>query len=440
MLVDKGALSVVETLCRAGHQAFLAGGCVRDMLMGHSPKDWDIATDASPAQVQKLFARTLAVGERFGIVVVVLQEGQYEVARFRRDGPYTDGRRPDHVEMADAREDALRRDFTINGLFYDPATDQVIDYVGGRADIERGIVRAIGDAQQRFEEDYLRLLRGVRFAARLSFSIESETYKALCQLAPRIAKTSAERVAEELTRMLTEGDVVLALQLLMDTGLLEVLLPEVAVLHGVEQPPEFHPEGDVWTHLLLVMGQLKNPSPELAWAALLHDIGKEPTFEVSDRIRFNRHDIVGANMATAICKRLRMSKLRSERVCDLVAQHMRISNVPDMRESKRKRFLRQDCFSQLLELHRADCMGCHGKLDLYEYCVEQMGTVGIEELRPERLLSGTDLLELGLRAGPRMGKVLARLEDAQLEGLISTRDEAITWLKKRYSAELHTAT
>jgi putative nucleotidyltransferase with HDIG domain len=333
----------------------------------------------------------------------------------------------------------LRRDFTINGLFYDPATDQVIDYVGGRADIERGIVRAIGDAQQRFEEDYLRLLRGVRFAARLSFSIESETYKALCQLAPRIAKTSAERVAEELTRMLTEGDVVLALQLLMDTGLLEVLLPEVAVLHGVEQPPEFHPEGDVWTHLLLVMGQLKNPSPELAWAALLHDIGKEPTFEVSDRIRFNRHDIVGANMATAICKRLRMSKLRSERVCDLVAQHMRISNVPDMRESKRKRFLRQDCFSQLLELHRADCMGCHGKLDLYEYCVEQMGTVGIEELRPERLLSGTDLLELGLRAGPRMGKVLARLEDAQLEGLISTRDEAITWLKKRYSAELHTA-
>jgi poly(A) polymerase len=225
----------------------------------------------------------------------------------------------------------------------------------------------------------------------------------------------------------------------MDTGLLEVLLPEVAVLHGVEQPPEFHPEGDVWTHLLLVMGQLKNPSPELAWAALLHDIGKEPTFEVSDRIRFNRHDIVGANMATAICKRLRMSKLRSERVCDLVAQHMRISNVPDMRESKRKRFLRQDCFSQLLELHRADCMGCHGKLDLYEYCVEQMGTVGIEELRPERLLSGTDLLELGLRAGPRMGKVLARLEDAQLEGLISTRDEAITWLKKRYSAELHTA-
>ncbi len=436
MVVDEGARCVLETLQRAGHQALLAGGCVRDLLMGIAPKDWDIASDASPEQVRQLFARTIDIGARFGIVVVVLEQGHYEVARFRRDGPYTDGRRPEHIEFAAAQEDALRRDFTINGLFYDSQTDEIIDYVGGRADLERGVVRAIGAANKRFAEDYLRLLRGVRFAARFSFALEPETYKALCQLAPCIAQTSAERVAEELTRLLTEGGVVRGLQLLMDTGLLAVLLPEVAALRGVEQPPEFHPEGDVWTHLLLVMGQLQEPSPELAWAALLHDIGKEPTFEIGDRIRFNRHDAVGAEMAAAICKRLRMSKARSERICDLVAQHMRIRNVRDMRESKRKRFLRQESFPQLLELHRADCMGCHGKLDLYAYCVEQMAAVGPEKWRPERLLSGRDLLGLGMRAGPRMGLVLDRLEDAQLEGQIATRDEAIAWVRRRYGAEL----
>lgn len=439
MVVDEGARFVLETLQKAGHQALLAGGCVRDMLMGQQPKDWDIASDASPDQVQKLFARTVDIGARFGIVVVVLEQGHYEVARFRRDGPYSDGRRPEHVEFADAREDALRRDFTINGLFYDPHTEDLIDYVDGRADIERGVVRAIGDAKARFGEDYLRLLRGVRFAARFSFAIESTTYNALCQLAPRIADTSAERIADELTRLLTEGGVVRGLELLMESGLLEVLLPEVAALRGVEQPPEFHPEGDVWTHLLLVMGQLQKPSPELAWAALLHDIGKEPTFEIRDRIRFNRHDVVGAKMAAAICKRLRMSKARSERICDLVAQHMRIRNVPDMRESKRKRFLRQACFAQLLELHRADCMGCHGKLDLYEYCNEQLATVGPEKLCPERLLNGRDLMVLGMRAGPRMGVVLERLEDAQLEGKIATREEAVAWVERRYGAELHAA-
>jgi poly(A) polymerase len=436
MLVDEGARFVVDTLQRAGYQGLLAGGCVRDMLMGQRPKDWDIASDASPEEVQKLFARTVDIGARFGIVVVVLDQGHYEVARFRRDGPYSDGRRPEHVEFTNAREDALRRDFTINGLFYDPHTNELIDYVGGRADIERGVVRAIGDANARFGEDYLRLLRGVRFAARFAFAIEPATYKALCQLAPHIAETSAERIAEELTRLLTEGGVVRGLELLMESGLLAVLLPEVAALRGVEQPPEFHPEGDVWTHLLLVMGQLQEPSPELAWAALLHDIGKEPTFEMRDRIRFNRHDIVGAEMAAAICQRLRMSKARSERICDLVAQHMRIRNVRDMRESKRKRFLRQDCFDQLLELHRADCMGCHGKLDLHAYCVEQLEEVGPEKLRPERLLSGRDLMGLGLRAGPRMGVVLERLEDAQLEGQVATREEAVAWVKRRYGAEL----
>lgn len=439
MRVDPGARGVLETLHGAGFRALLAGGCVRDMLMGIEPKDWDIATDAGPEQVATLFPRTLPVGADFGICIVVVAEGHYEVARFRRDGPYRDGRHPSRVEPADESADAQRRDFTINGLFYDPFHNEIIDYVGGREDIERGVVRAIGDPLARFGEDYLRLLRCVRFAARFNFSIDESTYAALCALAGHIEAIAPERVEDELTWMLIDSGVVLALELLMDSGLLQAILPEVARLRGVEQPPEFHPEGDVWTHLLLVMGQLCNPTAELAWGALLHDIGKEPTFEVRDRIRFNRHDVVGAKMAEAICRRLRMSNARTERVCALVAQHMRIRNVPDMRESKRRRFLRQDCFAHLLELHRADCMGCHGKLDLYEYCRAQLALLGEDQLRPPRLLSGRDLLDMGLEPGPLLGRILRRLEDAQLEGEIESRDEALAWVRSRYRASLKAA-
>ncbi len=436
MELDRGALRVVETLRAAGHRALLAGGCVRDLLMGRTAKDWDIATDADPDQVASLFARTLPVGAHFGICVVVLEEGHYEVARFRRDGPYVNGRHPTSVEAADARADALRRDFTINGLFFDPANREIIDYVGGRADIERGLLRAIGDPVERFAEDYLRLLRCVRFAARLGFAIEESTYAALCAHAPRIDAVSPERIEDELTRMLTERGVVRGLELLMDSGLLRVVLPEVADLRGVQQPPEFHPEGDVWNHVLLVMDQLREPPAELAWAALLHDIGKKPTFEVRDRIRFNRHDVVGARMAEHICRRLRMSNARSTRICDLVVQHMRIRNVPDMRESKRRRFLRQDAFAQLLELHRADCMGCHRKMDLYEYCLGQLDDLGEEDLRPSPLLSGRDLLALGMEPGPMVGRVLERLEDAQLEGALHSREEALTWVEQRYRTSI----
>ena len=436
MRVDSGALRVIETLRAAGYRALLAGGCVRDLLMGREPRDWDIATDAAPDQVEKLFERTLPVGAHFGISVVVLETGQYEVARFRRDGPYRDGRHPTFVEAADEWADAQRRDFTINGLFFDPSTDELIDHVGGQADIKRGILRAIGDPTDRFREDYVRLLRCIRFAARFNFSIESETYSALSALAQHIQMTAPERIDDELTRLLTEGGVVRGLELLMDSGLLNVLLPEVAALRGVEQPPEYHPEGDVWTHVLLVMGQLRNPDPELAWGALLHDIGKEPTFEIRDRIRFNRHDYVGAHMALGICRRLRMSNARTGRICDLVAQHMRIRNVRDMRESKRRRFLRQEGFDQLLELHRADCMGCHGKLDLYQFCQAELSALGPEGLNPPPLLTGRDLMALGLPPGPLMGRVLARLEDAQLEGAIQSRAEAIRWVQQRYRASL----
>lgn len=436
MQIDRGALRVLERLHHAGHEALLAGGCVRDLLMGQEPKDWDIATSAGPDEVIQLFERTVPVGARFGIVVVVFDEGHYEVARFRRDGPYRDGRHPESVELSDAKGDALRRDFTINGLFYDPIKKELIDFVDGQADIERGVLRAIGDAHERFSEDYLRLLRGVRFAARLGFRIEEQTFAALSVLAPHIAATSAERVADELTRLLTEGDVVRGLELLMETGLLRVLLPEVADLQGVEQPPEFHPEGDVWTHLLLVLGQLQNPSPELAWGALLHDIGKKPTYTVSDRIRFNCHDAVGAEMAEKICRRLRMSRVRSERICELVAQHMRIRNVKEMRTSKRKRFLREAYFTELLELHRADCMGCHGKLDLYEFCLDELNGLDDKQLHPVRLISGRDLLNMGMEAGPLMGRILSKVEDAQLEGHINTREQAIDWVRQHYGSHL----
>lgn len=434
MRVDPGALGVLNTLREAGFRALLAGGCVRDMLMGIEPKDWDIATDAGPEQVEGLFSRTLPVGAHFGICVVLAKGVQYEVARFRRDGPYGDGRRPTRVEPAGECADAQRRDFTINGLFYDPFLDEIIDYVNGRDDIERGLVRAIGDPHARFSEDYLRLLRCVRFASRFDFSIDEPTRMALSALAGGIGSIAAERVEDELTRILTDPGAVRGLELMMECGLLSAILPEVARLRGVEQPPEFHPEGDVWTHSLLVMGQLDNPAPELAWAALLHDIGKEPTFEVRDRIRFNRHDVVGAKMARAICRRLRMSNTRTELISELVAQHMRIRNVSDMRESTRRRFLRQDCFLPLLELHRADCMGCHGKLDLYEYCQTQLALLSEKELRPPRLVNGRDLLELGLEPGPLVGRILRRLEDAQLEGEIDSRDQAIAWVRSRYDA------
>ena len=434
MRVDPGALSVLSTLREAGFRALLAGGCVRDMLMGNEPVDWDIATDAGPDQVGKLFPRTLPVGAHFGVSVVLIERGQYEVARFRRDGPYLDGRHPARVEPADESADAQRRDFTINGLFYDPFQNEIIDYVGGRDDIERGLVRAIGDPHARFSEDYLRLLRCVRFVARFDFSIDDSTRMALSALASGIESIAAERVGEELTRMLTDSGAVRGLELMMESGLLSAILPEVARLRGVEQPPEFHPEGDVWTHSLLVMGQLDNPTPELAWAALLHDIGKEPTFEVRDRIRFNRHDIIGAKMAEAICRRLRMSNARTERIGELVAKHMCIRNMPNMRESTRRRFLRQDCFLQLLELHRADCMGCHGKLDLYEYCQTQLELLSEEQLRPPRLVNGRDLLKLGLEPGPLVGRVLRRLEEAQLEGDIDSRNQALAWVRSRYGA------
>ena len=433
--IDAGALRVVETLRRAGFQALLAGGCVRDLTLGRVPKDWDVATDAGPEEVAALFEHTVPVGAQFGISLVVLDEGDYEVARFRSDGPYRDSRRPASIEPADARADAQRRDFTINGLLYDPESGELLDYVGGQRDLEAKVIRAIGDPAARFAEDHLRLLRAVRFAARLGFTIEPETWDALCAQTARIADVSAERIRDELTLLLTEGGAVYGLRLLDQSGLLQAVLPEVAAMRGVPQDAEFHPEGDVWTHVQLLFEHLDEPSAELAWSALLHDVGKPSTMVRAERIRFHGHDAVGANMAAAICGRLRMSNEARRIICTLVADHMRISHVRQMRPSTLVRLLREPHFPELLQLHRADCLASHGKLDLYEFCQEQLADLKKERLRPPRLISGRDLIALGLQPGPRFKEILTAVEDAQLEGQLDSYYAALRFVQRKFCAE-----
>lgn len=433
--IDSGALRIVETLRRAGFQALLAGGCVRDLALGQQPKDWDVATDAGPQEVAALFAHTVPVGVQFGISVVVLDEGQYEVARFRRDGSYCDGRRPASIELADACADAQRRDFTINGLFYDPENSQLLDWVGGQRDLRAQCIRAIGDPSARFAEDNLRLLRAVRFAARLGFTIEPATWAALCARAECIASVSAERVRDELTLLLTEGGAGRGLRLLDQSGLLSVVLPEVAAMRGVPQEAEFHPEGDVWTHVQLLFAYLDAPSAELAWSALLHDVGKPATMVRGERLRFYGHDAVGGKMAAAICRRLRMSNELRERIRRLVADHMRIGHVRQMRPSSLVRLLRQPHFPQLLQLHRADCLASHGQLDLYEFCQAQLAALKKEELRPPALLTGDDLIALGFAPGPLFREILTAVEDAQLEGQLDSHRAARRFVQRKFGAE-----
>ena len=441
--IREGALQIVQTLRDEGHVAYLAGGCVRDLIMGHEPKDFDIATDAAPEEVQELFERTVAVGIEFGIVSVIVEgDGQYEVARFRTEGRYRDGRHPESVEFAEPEADAKRRDFTINGMFYEINCDDsldasgIIDYVDGRRDIEARLVRAIGEPGERFEEDYLRMLRAVRFAARLGFEIETATFEAIQASAENIRHTSAERIRDELTLILTEGGAARGMALLMNTGLMAHLLPEVAAMDGVPQAPEHHPEGDVWTHVKLMLQQLEEDASEtLAWGVLLHDIGKPSTYTVADRIRFNGHDAIGARMAAEICRRLRMSNDATQKISQLTAEHMRFRHVREMRESKLKRFLREPHFMELLELHRIDCSASHGKLDLYDFCREKLGEVGEGELRPVRLLSGDDLIEMGYAPGPRFKEILGRIEDAQLEGRVTTQEEAVDLVRREFIAD-----
>jgi poly(A) polymerase len=417
---------IVERLRGRGYETYLAGGCVRDVLLGRTPADYDVATAATPEEVRTLFPRTVEVGAAFGVVRVVVDDGEYEVATFRTEGPYLDGRHPSSVRYASAREDARRRDFTINGLFYDPGTGDVLDFVGGRADLAARTIRTIGDPEARFAEDRLRMLRAVRQAADLGFVIAVDTLAAVRRLRAGLAEVSAERVRDELVRLVTGPDPARGLVLLRETGLLEIVLPEVASEIDVAQPVEFHPEGDVFTHTRLAMGALRRPSVTLAMATLLHDIGKPRTFARADRIRFNRHDEVGAEMARRVMERLRFSRRETERVVHLVGQHMIFKDLPRMREARLRRLLADEQFPELLALHRADCLASHGDLSTYEWARRRLELEAREAPAPQRLVTGYDLLALGLPPGPRIGEILRAVEDARLEGRVRTREDALT--------------
>jgi len=429
----QAASDIVRRLRDAGFAAYLVGGCVRDIVMGNEPKDYDIATSAEPAQVAEMFPESLMVGAQFGVVIVPRKEGNVEVATFRSDGVYTDGRHPDRVEYArSAEEDVRRRDFTINGLLYDPAEDRVIDYVGGQADIRRGRISTIGDPYKRFSEDRLRMLRAVRFAARFSFELDSAVADAIRKLASEIRTVSAERIRDEILKILTEGHARRGFELLDDTSLLQQVLPEVKAMQGVEQPPQFHPEGDVWTHTLMMLDGLKSPTPTLALGVLLHDVGKPRTFVVRERIRFDNHVEVGARMAEEICKRLRLSSQDTERVVELVRHHLRFKDFPQMRRSTQLRFLRMDGFSEHLELHRLDCLASHRNLENYQLARQMLGKITEKEIRPARLLSGKDLIRDGYMPGPLFKQILQAVEDAQLEGEIHTREDALHLVRQRF--------
>ena len=429
---EAAAKRICHTLRDAGYQALFAGGCVRDHLLRLQPSDYDIATDARPEAVCALFHKTIKVGAAFGVIIVVAPEGHFEVATFRGDGPYLDGRHPAHVDFLDAREDALRRDFTINALFLDPATGEIIDFAGGQQDLEKGLIRAVGDPAQRFQEDHLRLLRAVRFAARLGYTIEPKTQAAITALATHITKTSAERIRDELLKMLTEGNPRRAFELMDETGLLQAILPEIAAMKGVEQPPQFHPEGDVFTHTLMLLEHLHDAPPTLAMAALLHDVAKPLTQTFTDRIRFNHHDKAGARLADAICRRLRFSNPERERIAWLIEQHMRVALMPKMRESKRRRLVREEGFDELLELARIDCLSSHRKLDTIEWIEDYRAQLEPEEIRPKPLLTGNDLKAMGYVPGPLFSEILHAVEDAQLEERLTETESARQFVRENW--------
>jgi poly(A) polymerase len=431
----EAAAEIVARLRAAGHQAYFVGGCVRDLLLGRPPEDFDVATSALPDQVLILFEKTFAVGAHFGVVLVLSGEIVTEVATFRSDGAYSDGRHPDAVRFStSAEEDVKRRDFTINGMMLDPASDAVLDLVGGMQDLNAGVIRAIGDPGERFTEDKLRMLRGVRFAARFAFVLEPATARAIGRLAPAVNQVSRERVRDELTRMLTEGLARRAFELLDATGLLVQVLPEVVRLKGVAQPPQYHPEGDVWVHTLLLLEGLPAGCPAtLAWAALLHDIGKPATFRVApDRIRFDGHVEAGIRIAEEICRRLRFPNQETAQIASLIANHMRFADVRRMKESTLKRFFRLEHFDQHLALHRLDCLASHGSLELYDFARERFETLPEEQVRPPLLLSGKDLIEAGYHPGPQFSKMLAMAEDAQLEGSVHTREQALAMIQQHW--------
>ena len=431
--MEATATRLVERLRAAGHEALFAGGCVRDRLLGKEAHDIDIATSARPEEIQKLFPRTVAVGAQFGVIVVLEDGGEFQVATFRSDGAYRDGRHPESVAFTNAEGDARRRDFTVNGLFFDPLTRQILDFVGGEADLRAGILRSIGDPHARFAEDKLRLIRCVRFAASLGFDIEAETWRALLERAPEITAVSAERIRDELVKIFSHPSRVRGFDLLDQSGLLAILLPEVEALKGCEQPPDFHPEGDVFVHTRLMLSLLpERVSAPLFFSVLFHDIGKPPTFLIDEtgRIRFNGHESISASMTEKIFARLRFSNAETEATVVGVKNHMAFKDVQNMRVATLKRFLARPTIDDELELHRVDCQGSHGLLDNYDFLLRKREEFSNEPLIPPPLITGRDLIAAGLKPAPPFKKLLDSAQALQLEGGLKTREDALVWLRE----------
>ena len=431
--MEATATRLVERLRAAGHEALFAGGCVRDRLLGKEAHDIDIATSARPEEIQKLFPRTVAVGAQFGVIVVLEDGGEFQVATFRSDGAYRDGRHPESVAFTNAEGDARRRDFTVNGLFFDPLTRQILDFVGGESDLRAGILRSIGDPHARFAEDKLRLIRCVRFAASLGFEIEAETWRALVERAPEITAVSAERIRDELVKIFSHTSRVRGFDLLDQSGLLAILLPEVESLKGCEQPPDFHPEGDVFVHTRLMLSLLpEQVSTPLVFSVLFHDIGKPPTFLIDEtgRIRFNGHESISASMTEKIFARLRFSNAETEATVVGVKNHMAFKDVQNMRVATLKRFLARPTIDDELELHRVDCQGSHGLLDNYDFLLRKREEFSNEPLIPPPLITGRDLIAAGLKPGPLFKKLLDSAQALQLEGGLKTREDALAWLRE----------
>lgn len=432
----KFAESIARKLQAAGYEAVFAGGCVRDEILGREPNDYDIATNALPDQVREIFKRTVPVGEAFNVILVLSdhEENPYavEVATFRADIGIADGRHPAKVVTATAREDVERRDFTINGMLFDPVKNEVLDWVGGKADLKAKIIRAIGDPNLRIDEDHLRMLRAIRFAARFNYKIEENLWNAICSKAALIQKISVERIFDEMTKMLTSANADRAMNDLADSGLLEFIMPEALKMKGCEQPPEYHPEGDVWVHTLMLLKQCDGAPSELAWGCLLHDIGKPPTFsqEAGDRIRFNNHQNVGAEMAEEILKRLKASGHLIDVVVELTRDHLKFKDIPQMRPSTLKRFLRGPHFDLHLKMHYIDCMASHEDMTLYNLCLQKLKELPPEVLKPKPLIGGHDLIQLGLKPGPQFKKILDAVETEQLEGRLSDRETAIEFVRQ----------
>ena len=431
------AVAIIERLRAQGYESYLAGGCVRDMLLNKPPQDYDITSSAKPDAVAEIFPQTVPVGAQFGVMLVVVDGEPFEVATFRHDGPYLDGRHPSEVRYGSLQEDILRRDFTINGMVYDPIEDRIIDLVEGKKDLERRSIRAIGAPRERFAEDRLRMVRAVRFAASLDFTIEEKTLAAIGALAPTVGQISWERIGEEITRILTEGGARKGFELLDATGLLPHIMPEISAMKGVEQSPDYHPEGDVFTHTMLLLSHLQAPAETLAYGCLLHDVGKPVCVQrTGERLTFYGHTEKGAEMAGEILKRLKRSRATWERVAYLVHNHLRHTQAPNMRLSTLKRFLGEEGIDELLELTRIDALSSNGDLQYYRFCKQKLEEFKEEEIHPAPLVRGRDLIDLGFSPGPAFSEILKQVEEAQLGGELSSREQALAWVAQHYGSEV----